>query len=124
MSATDIIRYQPWLRLCNINNISDRLLDDSKGDAFVAFNVIHNRYELHTISAFRYTGESLNAVIEDLNQFLIRDFRANNLKKYRVEVESSRALKEQMYSIHEEQRLKNLTELGLKRVEKLIGRDL
>ncbi len=63
MTYKNILKYQPWLRFVNINNISTRLLNYSKGDIFIVYNTLTENYELHSISAFKLTVYSQNCLV-------------------------------------------------------------
>lgn len=96
MTYKDCIRNKPWLRVCNINNICVRMLEATKGNAFVVFNKIQQNYELHTVEAQRLSGDSYNATIpqEALNAFLIRDYKATNFAQHLDDIISERSKQE------------------------------
>lgn len=122
MNYKHIIRYQPWLRFININNISTRLLNYSKGDVFVAYNTLTENYEVHSINAFKLTGYSQNCVVEKdlLNNWLYKDFRSSELKKFMLDVQSERQLKDHYYNEFESKRPERLRE-QLKILERVVG---
>lgn len=122
MTHRNILQYQPWLRFVNINNISGRLLRYTKGNTFIAYNTITSQYELHSVDSFRLTGYSQNAVIEKemLNNFLYKDYRATELKKFMNDLEDSRTLKNKLYDDHESKRKYRLAN-QLKEIERIIG---
>lgn len=122
MTYKNILRYQPWLRFVNINNISNRLLNYSKGDVFVAYNTLTENYEMHSISAFKLTGYSQNCIIEKdlLNDWLYKDFRSSELKKFMLDVQSDRQLKDHYYNDFENKRPERLRE-QLKILERIVG---
>lgn len=124
MNYKQVMRYQPWLRLVNKFSISDRLLELTNGDMFVAFNVIKQVYELHSVKSFRLSAGSLNATLEEefVNGFIYSDFKANNHRKFRMELESQRQRNNRLYDKYEEDRMK--TEDMLKTVERTIGTKL
>lgn len=92
MTYKDCIRTKPWLRVCNINNICVRMLEATKGNAFVVFNNIQQNYELHTVEAYRLSGDSYNATLplEVLNNFLIVDYKATNFAQHLDDILSER----------------------------------
>lgn len=122
MTYKSILRYQPWLRFININKISTRLMRYTKGDVFIAYNTLTSNYEMHSLQSFKLTGYSNNCVIEKefLNDWLYKDFRCNELKKFLLEVQSSRELKNHIYDKQESQRSLRLKE-QLKIIERAIG---
>jgi hypothetical protein len=122
MTYKNILKYQPWLRFVNINNISTRLMRYTKGDVFIAYNTLTQSYELHSISAFKLTGYSQNCVVEKdlLNDWLYKDFRASELKKFMLDIQSDRQLKEHYYQDFESKRPERLRE-QLKLLERVIG---
>lgn len=122
MTYKNILKYQPWLRFVNINNISTRLLNYSKGDIFIVYNTLTENYELHSISAFKLTGYSQNCVVEKdlLNDWLYKDFRASELKKFMLDIQSNRELKEYYYNDFEQKRPERLRE-QLKLLERVVG---
>ena len=96
MTYKDCIRNKPWLRVCNINNICVRMLEATKGNAFVVFNRIQQNYELHTVEAQRLSGDSYNATLplEVLNNFLIMDYKATNFEQHLDEILSEKTKEE------------------------------
>lgn len=125
MTYKDILRYQPWLRFININNISDRFLKYTKGDMFVAYNTKTGCYELHSIKSFKLTNYSHNVTIEKelLNGWLYQDFRATELKKFMLDIESDRILKKHNYDVYEKTRPARLKN-QLKMIERIAGTKL
>ena len=73
MNYIDILRTNPYLKKCNVNNICDRFLKRTNGNAFVVFNNVQQSYEIHTVEAFLLSGESYNTTIllENLNEATI-----------------------------------------------------
>lgn len=63
MKYEDILRTKPYLKKCNINNICDRFLKKTNGNAFVVFNNIQQSYEIHTVEAYILSGDSYNTTI-------------------------------------------------------------
>lgn len=116
-----VIRYQPELRFVNINNISIRMLKLTRGDLFVAYNVIKGAYELHSIENYKLNGMSYNTSIdkEMLNGFIYNDYKANNLKAFLFDVKDNREKRNFLYDRAEEERLKRLQSLDV--IERTIG---
>ncbi len=121
MNHKQVLRYQPWLRYVNKHHISDRLLNLTNGDIFVAFNTRTGYFELHSVNSFRLSAGSSNAPLEPefVNGFIITDFKANNHKKFGMEIESQRQKKDYLFKKAEEKRssLDNM----LKTIERTIG---
>lgn len=117
----DIIRNQPWLRKTNINNINDRLSIATQGNAFVVYNYIHNNYELHTFEAYENCGQSYNCSfdINCLNQFLIDDFRENNIALNYERIVSERQMIEKRHDDYENSRFD--ISGRMKSIERAIG---
>lgn len=125
MTHKNILKYQPWLRFVNINNISTRLLEYTKGDIFIAYNTLNESYELHSVSSFKLTGYSQNCIIEKdlLNDWLYKDFRATELKKFMLDIQSDRQLKDLYYESFESKRPQRLKD-QLKILERVTGTKL
>ena len=105
MNYKNVMNYQPWLRLVNIRNISDRFLKATNNDMFVVFNTIKDTYELHSVDSFRLTGYSHNTTIDPvfLNGYLLTDYKANNFKRFAIDVISRRQKLEHLYEKAEQQ---------------------
>lgn len=120
-----ILRVNPVLRYYNHNKMSDRLRAATDNNMFLAFNGFTKKYELHSVKSFKYNGESLQAVFEDdrmLNEFLIRDVRANDLEKFGQEIRSNREYLDGVHDKHEE-KISSLTGVRLKKyLEGTLGR--
>lgn len=124
MTYQDILRHQPWLTLINRHNVSDRLLEVSRGDLFVVFNHIHQTYEVHSVESYKINGYSQNATIENnmVNGFLVNDYKATNLKEHGEELSSYRDKTNRLYDKHEEKRFD--TSRLLKSIERTLGTKL
>jgi len=120
MNYRDVLNYQPWLKFVNTCQISTRLLDYTKGDTFVVFNMISQNHELHSVNSFRLTGFSLNATLEPemINSFIYHDFRANELKKFMLDVQSRREFNDLLFK-----KRNNVfdTRHGMKSIERTLG---
>ena len=103
MTYTQALAKQPWLRFININDVSLRLLRRTSGTTFIAFNTLHDRYELHSTLDFGEDGNSCDAVIDEswLNWKIINDFLANNHKRFGAELEDKRNYVQTIYDRHE-----------------------
>jgi hypothetical protein len=90
------------------------------------YNKTRDTYELHSLKSFAYDGESINAVVPDevLNGWLIKDFRANDVKKYAAEIEADRIYNNSLLDNYENKGFELLQKKALTTVEKMIGRDL
>ena len=121
MNYKQVLRYQPWLRFVNKYSVSDRLLELTDGDMFVAFNVIKQVFELHSVKSFRLSAGSINVTLDEefVNGFIVKDFKANNHRKFGMELESQRQKNNYLYDRHEKER-QSLDEM-LKTIERTIG---
>jgi hypothetical protein len=92
MNYKDVIRFQPELRFTNAHNISYRMLELTKGDIFVAYNVIRGVHEVHSVENYKLSGMSFNVSLdrEMINGFLLNDYKLNNLKMFVKEVQDRR----------------------------------
>ena len=81
---TKFLHGKPWLKLINTNNITNRLLQETKGNAFIVYNLLQQSYELHTKEAYYLSGDSYNCSLdrELLTQFLIWDYKANDFANH------------------------------------------
>lgn len=121
MNYKQILHYKPWLKPVNILNLNQRLLNNTNGNVFLVYNTIQHTYELHTIEAYRLSGDSYNTSldIECVNGFIYYDYRANDYKLFKDEVMSDRQRKALAYDKREKER-HNLDEM-LKVVERTLG---
>ncbi|MCR5742059.1 MAG: hypothetical protein K6G38_06345 [Gammaproteobacteria bacterium] len=83
-------------------------------------------YELHSIKSFQLNGESLQAVIEDdmLSGWLVSDYRANDINKFGLEIESERQLTNESFEKVDGKGLELLTTRALKTIEAMVGREI
>ena len=123
MDYKDILRNKPWLTLCNIGNISKRLLKNTNGNAFIVYNIIQAEYQLHTVEAEELSGDSTNANVplDVLNQWIIDDYNMNDFKKYVDDIQSNRQLSESIRNSYEKFRRDSHLDKELKVVERVIG---
>ena len=126
MIYKDCIRYKPWLKVCNINNICDRILESTKGNAFIVFNLIQQNYELHTVEAYRLSGDSYNTSIpqEFLNNFIIKDFKMMDMAKNLDEILSNKKNFEVFKQNFEKEKESNHLDEQLKIIGRVIGTKL
>lgn len=124
MNYKQILRYKPWLKPVNVLNLCERLLERTNGNVFIVYNTIHNSYELHTLEAYKLSGDSYNTSldIECVNGFIYYDYRANDYKLFKDEVASDRMRKELAYEKREKTR-HNLDDI-MKVVERTLGTKL
>lgn len=124
MNYKQILRYKPWLKPVNVLNLCERLLERTNGNVFIVYNTIHNSYELHTLEAYKLSGDSYNTSLdkECVNGFIYYDYRANDYKLFRDEVYSDRKRKELAYERREQTR-HNLDDM-MKVVERTLGTKL
>jgi hypothetical protein len=117
-----ILRMQPHLVYYNKNNISNRL---KPYGMFVAFNGFTKNYEIHSFKSFKYDKNSLQdstTTDEILNQYLIRDIKANNHERFVLELEGERRRLEHLQENHQEQ-LSEVHTLGIiQGIERMLGR--
>ena len=116
----------PYLKPVNINNLYSRFLKESGGTLMLLYNTTRDTYELHSLRSFAYNGESINAVVPEdvLSGWLIHDYRANNVRKYAMEVEADRLYTNSLMDNYENKGFDLLQKRALTTVEKMIGRDL
>lgn len=121
MNHKQILRYQPWLRFVNKHSISDRLLNLTNGDIFIAFNTRTGYFELHSVKSFKLSAGSSNAPLdpEFVNGFILNDYKLNNHKKNGLELESQRQKQEYLQTKAEEKR--DSLDQKLKIIERTIG---
>ena len=127
MNYKDILRIKPWLKLVNVGSISKRLLKSTNNNAFIAYNLIKNEYELHTVQAEYLSGDSYNANIPQdvLNQWIIEDYNSTDFQKYVDDAMSSQQMSEYLNSDVMEQKRRNLElryQLGT--IERVMGTKL
>lgn len=121
MTHNDILRNSPWLRLVDKFGISSRLLKQTDGDKFVAFNVIHQTYELHSCRAAIMSASSCCAALEpeQVNGFILSDVKANDTKKFMLDMISDRENMQYLQDKHERDRW-NAGE-QLKKIQGILG---
>jgi hypothetical protein len=121
MNYIDVLRYQPELRFINQYNISLRMLELTKGDLFVAYNVIKALYEVHSVENYKQNCISFNVALEleMVNGFLFNDYKINNLKMFVYEVKNRREKTNYLYDKAEEESQAMLASLNI--VERTIG---
>ena len=121
-----VLRTNRNLSRYNYGNISDRLEKATGGRMFVAYNGFNGRYEVHSITSFFLDkGESLQVSFESqkfLNDWLIRDIKANDLRKYLLEVKGTREYLENLFEQAETEREGKWIEHKLRNLESLLGR--
>ena len=122
MDYKAVLRHQPWLSFVNNHNISFRFLKYTKGDMFIAYNKIHNQYELHSVRSYLLTDSSCNGVLEpsQVNGFAYEHFRESELKKFMIEAEAQLARVNALYDKHEAQS-QNSLDARLKQIELTLG---
>lgn len=120
------LRAFPYLKPVNINNLYYRFLMESDGTLLLLYNKTRDTYELHSLRSFAYDGESINAVVPDevLNGWLIKDYKANNVRKYATEIEADRTYTNSLLDNYENKGFELLQKRALTTVEKMIGREL
>ena len=120
------LRAFPYLKPVRINNLFERFLKESNGSMLMLYNKSRDTYELHSLKSFMYTGESINAVVPDevLNGWLVNDYRANDIRKFSLEVEADRTYTNALLDNYENRGFELLQKKALTTVEKMIGRDL
>lgn len=124
MTYQDILRHCPWLRLVDKFSVSSRLLAATNGDKFVAFNALHQTYELHSCRSYILTASSCNATLEpeQVNGFIVHDVKANDLNKFMYDMMSDKLHMEYEHEKHENNRWD--LNIRLKKISKVLGTDL
>ncbi len=122
----NFLRSFPYLKPVNIYNLYDRLLKASNNSLLLLYNMKRDLYELHSIKSFQLNGESLQAVIEDdmLSGWLVSDYRANDINKFGLEIESERQLTNESFEKVDGKGLELLTTRALKTIEAMVGREI
>lgn len=120
------LRSFPYLKPVNILNLFDRILKASNNTMLLVYNNARDLYELHSIKSFQLNGESLQAVVEEdmLSGWLVTDYRANDINKFGVEIQSERQLTNQYLENNSEKGLELLTTRALKTIETMVGREI
>ena len=124
MNYKDVLKFQPELRFVNAHNLSNRMLELSKGDIFVAYNVLRGNHEVHSVENYKINGISFNVSldVEMVNGFLVNDFKANNLKKFAKEVQDRREKTNYRLEQAEEKRFNDTSAMSV--VERTLGTKL
>lgn len=122
----EFLRANPYLKPVNLYNLFDRFLECSNNTMLFVFNVFKKQYELHSIKSWKFTGESLNAVIEDelINGWILIDYLANNVTKFGQEVSSERDMTNAYIESGDSKGLELLTSRALKTIETMVGREI
>lgn len=122
----NFLRSFPYLKPVNIYNLYDRLLKASNNSLLLLYNMKRDLYELHSIKSFQLNGESLQAVLEEdmLSGWLVSDYRANDINKFGLEIESERQLTNESFEKVEGKGLELLTTRALKTIEAMVGREI
>ena len=120
------LRGNPHLKPVNICNLFERLLDISGNTLMLLYNTKRDTYEVHSLRSFNYNDESLNAVIEEdmLNGWLVTDFKANDVKKFGLELEGERELHNKTLEDQDEKGFDLLTARTLRTIETMVGREI
>ncbi len=120
------LRAFPYLKPVRIHNLYERFLKESNGNMLLLYNKTRDTYELHSLRSFEYNGESMNAVIPEdtLNGWLIKDYRANDMRKFAMEIEADRIYTNTLLDNYENKGFELLQKRALTTIEKMIGRDL
>lgn len=124
MTHNDILRHSPWLRFVDKFGISSRLLAETDGDKFVAFNVLHQTYELHSCQAAMLSASSCCTTIEpeQVNGYLIQDIKANDTKKFMLDMIADRENMQYLKDKQEQTRW-NAGE-QLKKIQRILGTNI
>lgn len=124
MNYKDVLRFQPELRFVNLYNISNRMLKLTRGDNFIAYNVIRGSYELHSVENYKLNAMSFNVSLdkEMVNGFIVNDFKLNNLKMFLYDVQDRRIKNNYRYDEAEDRRFNETSKLDI--VERTLGTKL
>lgn len=120
------LRTFPYLKPVNTLNLYARVLEMSNGNLLFLYNKTKDNFEIHSLRSFNMNGESMNASIPEdaVNGWLIHDIRANDIRKFGMEVKADRELTNSIMDNYENRGLELLQQKALTTVEKMIGRDL
>ena len=121
-----VLRSHNYLRVYNYANITDRLQKATRGDMFVAYNGFNGRYEIHSVTSFILDkGNSLQVSFETtafLNEWLIRDIKANSINRFGDEIKGTREYLEKLFDDHDDRVSDQYTESALRHLETVLGR--
>lgn len=121
MDYTHVLKHQPWLRVVNRYNVTDRLQTLTKGNLFVVYNTLNGCYELHSVTGYKMTGSSIQVGLDEwmVNGFIVNDFKANNLRANLIDVQHDREKLNLLYDRFEDKRF-NVKERA-KIIERVMG---
>lgn len=122
----EFLRAFPYLRPIRMYNLFERFLDASNGTMLFLYNASRDTYELHSIKSFKLNGESLQAVVEEdmLNGWLLKDYLANNITKFGIEIQSDREMTNDSLDAVSNRGFDLLTTRALKTIETMVGREI
>lgn len=122
----EFLRAFPYLKPVNIYNLNNRFQEVSNGTMMFLYNMTRDTYELHSIKSFKLNGESLQAVVEEdmLSGWLVKDYLANNITKFGLELKSERDITNDTLDKNSERGLELLTSRALKTIETMVGREI
>lgn len=123
---SNFLKSFPYLKPVRICNLFSRFLKASDGTMLLLFNTNKDRYELHSLLSFKYSDDSLNAVLPDdmVTAWTLNDYKANNVQRFGMEIEADRTLTNDTLDHYDGRGLDLLQERALTTIEKMIGRDL
>jgi ATP-dependent Lon protease len=123
MNYIDILRVNPHLKKCNINNICDRFLKKTNGNAFVVFNNVQQAYEIHTMEAYYLSGDSYNTTIflENLNENTIIECQVQDFSKNLDDILSEREANENWREHWGNNKRRYELDQQLKTIERVMG---
>lgn len=122
----EILRMYKELRVINCGNITDRLLDASNGDMFVAYNTLRDTYEIHSVDSFKQNRMSINTTIEEeqLNQEIIEIIKSSDIRRFGTEIRSDREYIEKLFDNREDEAMERVHDRGRKMIETYLGREI
>lgn len=122
----EVLRFYKELRFVNLGNISDRLLKETDGDTFLAYNILRDTYELHSLDSFKRNRMSCNGIIEvdSINQELIESIKVNNIKRFGDQILSRREYMEGLLDQHDTFKEEQLFKKGHKMIRQSLGREI
>jgi hypothetical protein len=100
------------------------MLELTKGDLFIAYNVLKGVHEVHSVENFKINNISFNVALEPemVNGFVYNDYKANNLKMFVKEVQDKREKTNYLLEQSNDKRQDKLASLEV--IERTIGTKL
>lgn len=120
------LRLNKELTLYNKRNISDRLLSITKGEMIVCYNRFNGMYEVHDSRSFKLDPDrnTLQVSFQNtlrLNQWLIREIKSMDFRKYQFDVQDEREYLENLHERESEASMERMLNSSMKTMEHYLG---